>query len=117
MKEADFELESSNECCFGDDERTIFFYAGRPDLYEAVMGCQCSFSPAIAGGYMRPEAAAGVTARFPADCILSGARVALDSRRAVRATLLVQTERSLQVVPGKNRRPACAKSLRVMNLK
>jgi ubiquinone/menaquinone biosynthesis C-methylase UbiE len=43
MKEADFELESSNECCFGDDERTIFFYAGRPDLYEAVMGLPVLF--------------------------------------------------------------------------
>jgi cytosine/adenosine deaminase-related metal-dependent hydrolase len=66
---------------------------------------------------MRPEAAAGVTARFPADCILSGARVALDSRRAVRATLLVQNGKIAAVVPGKEPPAGCAKSLRVMNLK
>jgi len=38
MEEAGFELEYFSEYCFEDEEKAIFFNAGRPDLYEAVKG-------------------------------------------------------------------------------
>ncbi|MGA3080384.1 MAG: class I SAM-dependent methyltransferase [Terracidiphilus sp.] len=38
MKAADFVMESFSEYSFGDEEKALFFRAGRPGLYEAVEG-------------------------------------------------------------------------------
>ncbi|MGD0548589.1 MAG: methyltransferase type 11, partial [Terracidiphilus sp.] len=61
--------------------------------------------------------AAGVTEWSSAECILSGARVALDPMRAVWATLVVQKGKIAAVIPGRKAPAGLAKSLRVMNLK
>ena len=61
--------------------------------------------------------AAGVTEPFPAECVLSGARVALDPGRAVWATLVVRNGKITAVIPGRKAPAGLAKSLRVMNLK
>ncbi|MFZ1084089.1 MAG: class I SAM-dependent methyltransferase [Terracidiphilus sp.] len=43
MNETGFELESLNEYAFGEDEKTIFVHAGRPELYAAVKGLPVLF--------------------------------------------------------------------------
>jgi cytosine/adenosine deaminase-related metal-dependent hydrolase len=58
-----------------------------------------------------------IIARSPATCILSGARVALDPLRAIRATLLVRNGKVEAVFPGKGAPAGLDKSLPVMNLK
>jgi len=66
---------------------------------------------------VRRGAAAGVMARFPAECVLSGARVALDPWRTVRATIVVRNGKIEAVLPDSEPPAGLAKSVRVMNLK
>ncbi|MFZ1084088.1 MAG: amidohydrolase family protein [Terracidiphilus sp.] len=56
-------------------------------------------------------------ARSPATCILSGARVALDPWRAIRATLVVQNGKIAAVLPCSEPPVGLVKSLRVISLK
>jgi cytosine/adenosine deaminase-related metal-dependent hydrolase len=66
---------------------------------------------------MTVRATAKIIARTPATCILSGARVALDPLRAIRATLLLRNGKVEAILPGREAPAGLDKSLPVMNLK
>ncbi|MGA3080385.1 MAG: amidohydrolase family protein [Terracidiphilus sp.] len=66
---------------------------------------------------MKLETAAGARTEFPADYILSGARVALEPWRTVRATLLVRSGKIEAVLPGKMLPAGLPKSVRIVDLK
>lgn len=66
---------------------------------------------------MRLESSAGIAAEFPPDCLLFGARVAVDPWRAVRAALLVRNGKIEALLPGGEPPAVLAKSLRAINLK
>lgn len=66
---------------------------------------------------MTLDAAVVTTEWSPAQCVLTGARVALDPWRVIWATLVVRNGKIAAVIPGRKAPAVLAKSLRVMSLK